>query len=106
MVVVPLETARRRPSNSQSMPPGAVQQCLGGRGRCQQPVQCAGRDRGCCASGTRSSRCEDDFAVRNISQIVATRTATTNLMSKLLGAVAGICLIIGGIGIMNIMLVW
>ena len=48
---------------------------------------------------------EDDFNVRNISQIVATRTATTNLMSKLLGAVAGICLIIGGIGIMNIMLV-
>ena len=36
---------------------------------------------------------------------MATRTATTNLMSKLLGAVAGICLIIGGIGIMNIMLV-
>ena len=43
--------------------------------------------------------------MRNISQIVATRTATTNLMSKLLGAVAGVCLIIGGIGIMNIMLV-
>src|SRR3546814_11659490 len=48
---------------------------------------------------------DDDFRVRNISEIVATRTATTNLMSKLLGAVAGICLVIGGIGIMNIMLV-
>ena len=48
---------------------------------------------------------EDDFNVRTISEIVATRTATTNLMSKLLGAVATICLIIGGIGIMNIMLV-
>ena len=48
---------------------------------------------------------DDDFSVRNISEIVATRTATTNLMSKLLGAVATICLIIGGIGIMNIMLV-
>src|SRR5690606_3471955 len=48
---------------------------------------------------------EDDFRVRNISEIVATRTATTNLMSKLLGAVATICLVIGGIGIMNIMLV-
>src|SRR5690606_7974458 len=48
---------------------------------------------------------DDDFAVRNISEIVATRTATTNLMSKLLGAVATICLVIGGIGIMNIMLV-
>ena len=57
------------------------------------------------ALGNRGDDVDDDFAVRNISQIVATRTATTNLMSKLLGAVAGICLIIGGIGIMNIMLV-
>ncbi|MFT4178185.1 MAG: FtsX-like permease family protein, partial [Thermomonas sp.] len=43
--------------------------------------------------------------VRNISEIVATRTATTKLMSLLLGAVATISLIVGGIGIMNIMLV-
>jgi putative ABC transport system permease protein len=43
--------------------------------------------------------------VRNISEIVATRTATTRIMSLLLGAVAGISLIVGGIGIMNIMLV-
>src|SRR5690606_14399766 len=48
---------------------------------------------------------DDDFRVRNISEIVATRTATTNLMSKLLGAVATICLVIGGIGIMTLMLV-
>ena len=48
---------------------------------------------------------EDDFNVRNISEIVATRTATTKLMSLLLGAVATISLIVGGIGIMNIMLV-
>ena len=48
---------------------------------------------------------EDDFSVRNISQMVATRTQTTRLMSLLLGAVATISLIVGGIGIMNIMLV-
>ncbi len=48
---------------------------------------------------------EDDFNVRNISQMVATRTQTTRLMSLLLGAVATISLIVGGIGIMNIMLV-
>ncbi len=48
---------------------------------------------------------EDDFTVRNLSQMVATRTQTTRLMSLLLGAVASISLLVGGIGIMNIMLV-
>ena len=48
---------------------------------------------------------DDDFAVRNIAEIVATRTQTTRLMSLLLGAVASISLVVGGIGIMNIMLV-
>ena len=106
MVVVPLETARRRLSNSQSMPPGAVQQISLGvddprnLGSTQAEIEALLRQRHKIDPGA-----EDDFAVRNISQIVATRTATTNLMSKLLGAVAGICLIIGGIGIMNIMLV-
>jgi len=106
MVVVPLETARRRLSSSQSMPPGAVQQISVGiddvrnLGSAQSEIEGLLRQRHKIDPGA-----EDDFAVRNISQIVATRTATTNLMSKLLGAVAGICLIIGGIGIMNIMLV-
>src|SRR5690606_18766620 len=48
---------------------------------------------------------DDDFRVRNMSEIVATRTATTRLMSWLLGAVATISLVVGGLGIMNIMLV-
>src|SRR5690606_13724811 len=45
------------------------------------------------------------FRVRNIAEIVATRTQATRLMSLLLGAVATISLVVGGIGIMNIMLV-
>ncbi len=48
---------------------------------------------------------EDDFSVRNLAQMVATRMQTASLMSLLLGAVAGIALLVGGIGIMNIMLV-
>ena len=106
VVVVPLETARRRLANSQSMPPGAVQQISVGvddarnLASAQSEIESLLRQRHKIEPGA-----EDDFAVRNISQIVATRTATTNLMSKLLGAVAGICLVIGGIGIMNIMLV-
>ncbi len=48
---------------------------------------------------------EDNFTVRDMSQIVSTLTATTTLMTGLLGAVAAVSLLVGGIGIMNIMLV-
>jgi putative ABC transport system permease protein len=48
---------------------------------------------------------EDDFTVRDMKQIAETQTATTTLLTGLLGAVAGVSLLVGGIGIMNIMLV-
>ncbi|TAK39350.1 MAG: FtsX-like permease family protein [Lysobacteraceae bacterium] len=106
VVMVPLETARRRLMGTMGLPPGAVMQValtVGDArdlGYVQTAVEGLLRQRHQVRPGE-----EDDFRVRNISEIVATRTATTNLMSKLLGAVATICLVIGGIGIMNIMLV-
>jgi putative ABC transport system permease protein len=48
---------------------------------------------------------EDDFTVRNQEEIAAAQTATTETMTALLGGVALISLVVGGIGIMNIMLV-
>ncbi len=48
---------------------------------------------------------EDDFSVRNLTAIAETAAATTRVMSILLGTIAAISLIVGGIGIMNIMLV-
>ncbi len=47
----------------------------------------------------------DDFSVRNISQMLEARKKTTSIMSLLLAAIACISLVVGGIGIMNIMLV-
>ena len=47
----------------------------------------------------------DDFTVRDLTQIAATMSSTTSLMTGLLGAVAAVSLLVGGIGIMNIMLV-
>jgi putative ABC transport system permease protein len=47
----------------------------------------------------------DDFSVRNISQMLEARRKTTTIMSMLLGSIAFISLVVGGIGIMNIMLV-
>lgn len=48
---------------------------------------------------------QDDFTVRDMKQIAETQTATTTVLTGLLAAVAGVSLLVGGIGIMNIMLV-
>jgi len=48
---------------------------------------------------------EPDFTVRNQLELAEAATATSRTMTALLGAIAGVSLIVGGIGIMNIMLV-
>ena len=48
---------------------------------------------------------DDDFTVRNQTEITEAMSSTTKVMSGLLAAIASISLLVGGIGIMNIMLV-
>ncbi len=48
---------------------------------------------------------QDDFFVRDMQEIMSTLTGTTRILTALLGAVAAVSLLVGGIGIMNIMLV-
>ena len=48
---------------------------------------------------------DDDFSVRNLTAIANAAAATARVMSLMLGAIASISLVVGGIGIMNIMLV-
>ena len=48
---------------------------------------------------------ENDFTVRNLTQIMETAEQSTKVMTLLLGAIASVSLLVGGIGIMNIMLV-
>ena len=106
VMMVPLETGRRRLLGAMGLPPRAVMPGAltvanaDDLGYVQGEIEALLRQRHGIGPGE-----EDDFVVRNISEIVAARTATTRLMSLLLGAVAGISLIVGGIGIMNIMLV-
>ncbi|MCU0249539.1 MAG: ABC transporter permease [Vicinamibacterales bacterium] len=47
----------------------------------------------------------DDFMVRTLEEMAAMRTETTKTMTALLAGIAGVSLLVGGIGIMNIMLV-
>jgi putative ABC transport system permease protein len=48
---------------------------------------------------------DDDFTIRGQEEIANAATETTRTMTWLLGAIAGVSLVVGGIGIMNIMLV-
>jgi putative ABC transport system permease protein len=48
---------------------------------------------------------ENDFSVRNLTQFIESAKSATSVMTMLLTAVAGVSLLVGGIGIMNIMLV-
>lgn len=48
---------------------------------------------------------ENDFTVRNLASVMAAATETTSTITLLLGNIAAISLLVGGIGIMNIMLV-
>ena len=47
----------------------------------------------------------DDFSVRNMSDVAEAANETNSIMTILLGSIAGVSLLVGGIGIMNIMLV-
>lgn len=48
---------------------------------------------------------EDDFTVRNLTSLMETMTSTTTMLTLFLGSIAAISLLVGGIGIMNIMMV-
>ena len=62
--------------------------------------------RRCCGSviGCRAGD-PDDFTVRTLEEMTTVLTATTNTMTWLLASVAAVSLLVGGIGVMNIMLV-
>jgi putative ABC transport system permease protein len=105
-LVVPLSTAKRRLLGSSGINPDAVQSISLSIARAEDlkfvenEVTSLLRQRHRILPGQA-----DDFGVRNLTELVSARTETTRLMSMLLGAVAVVSLIVGGIGIMNIMLV-
>lgn len=104
VVFVPLRTAQRKLMGSQF--PDTVGSILVKArseeelGKAQEEVTALLNQRHRISNGK-----EPDFTVRNLSEILAVAEQSSKAMSLLLGAVASISLIVGGIGIMNIMLV-
>ncbi|HEY1957097.1 MAG TPA: ABC transporter permease [Polyangiaceae bacterium] len=77
-----------------------VQAMPGETERAEKDITTLLRDRHHLAQGA-----DDDFSIRNLSEIAGAREEGTKTMTTLLASVAAVSLLVGGIGIMNIMLV-
>jgi ABC-type antimicrobial peptide transport system permease subunit len=106
VIVVPLSTYRNR---IQGMSAGRIKRvaAISVKVREGQSMQEAGdkirellRQRHRLQSGA-----DDDFSLRNLTEMLQAQEESSRVMALLLAAVAGVSLIVGGIGIMNIMLV-
>jgi putative ABC transport system permease protein len=101
IVIVPLRMFQRRIAGNSDVSTIWVQAEEGtDTGKVQADIERLLRERRNISIGK-----EDDFSVRDMKQIAQTQTATTTVLTGLLAAVAGVSLLVGGIGIMNIMLV-
>ena len=101
LVVIPLRTFQRRVSGNQEI--GIIQVSVregASTEKVQRDIERLMRDRRHVGKNK-----EDDFNVMDMKEIAKMLTGTTKTLTALLSAVAAVSLLVGGIGIMNIMLV-
>jgi putative ABC transport system permease protein len=104
--LVPLATARRRLFGAEQTVPDNLRTIMvevasaEAMNDAQDEIENLLRQRRHVRPGT-----PDDFQVRNMAELIRARSETQSILSVLLGATAAISLVVGGIGIMNIMLV-
>jgi putative ABC transport system permease protein len=101
LVVIPLRTFWRRVAGNQAVQMIYVSAREGAStSKVQRDIELLMRERRRIAANE-----DDDFNVRDMKEIAEALTGTTKVLTTLLGAVAAVSLLVGGIGIMNIMLV-
>ena len=101
LVIVPLRTLQRRMAGNADV--GNIQVSAregASTEKVQADIERLMRERRKIRAGA-----EDDFNVRDMKEISSALTATTRVLTTLLAAVAAVSLLVGGVGIMNIMLV-
>ncbi|MEW6265157.1 MAG: ABC transporter permease [Thermodesulfobacteriota bacterium] len=101
IVIVPLATLQRRIAGNQEIRMIQVSaKSEASTQKAQKDIERLLRERRRLAPGA-----PDDFTVMDMAEIAETMRTTTKMLTALLGAVAAVSLLVGGIGIMNIMLV-
>lgn len=105
LIFMPLDTVRKRISGRTLASPRAVRSIIvqvadeRDMALVEQELESLLRQR------LRTTGTDDPFRIRNLSEMVETRARTMQIFNGLLAAVASVSLLVGGIGIMNIMLV-
>ncbi len=100
-VIVPIRTFQRRIAGNQDIRMLQISAASAELiPQAQREIEILLRERRHIAAGEN-----DDFMVRDMTEIIETMQSTTKILTTLLGAVAAVSLLVGGIGIMNIMLV-
>lgn len=101
LVVIPLRTLQRRMAGNADVGSILVSAREGvSTEKVQADIERLMRERRKIRPGA-----DDDFNVRDLKEVASTFTSSTRVLTALLGAVAAVSLIVGGVGIMNIMLV-
>jgi putative ABC transport system permease protein len=101
MVIMPVRTVQRRLLGSQDVASVMVQVAPGRSSeRAMSDIQTLMRDRRHIAPGQ-----EDNFAVNDMKELASMLNSVNSVLTGLLSSVAAVSLLVGGIGIMNIMLV-
>jgi putative ABC transport system permease protein len=100
--IVPLSTflSRLSPSLGAYLPGAILVSALSDVPRVQQQVTDLLRERHRIAAGA-----DDDFSIRNLAEVASAQQEGADTLSTLLASIAAVSLLVGGIGIMNIMLV-
>jgi len=104
-VLVPLTTSYHRLSSQRSVHGGITVQTINVQIAGQMEMERAVREISTLIRQRHRIKGEDDFTITNQQETIETLRETTNIFVIFLGAIAGISLLVGGIGIMNIMLV-
>jgi len=106
VILLPISTAKRKVIGSKSANADAVDAIMM-EGKSGNQIQAAQEEAEALLRQRHhlSAAEDDDFSIRNMQEIFAAQETSSRILSVMLAAVASVSLVVGGIGIMNIMLV-
>jgi putative ABC transport system permease protein len=107
VVLLPISTAKRKVIGARSAANGDAVDAIMMQAKSSATIQAAQDETEALLRQRHHLQAseDDDFSIRNLQQLFAAQEASSSIMAMMLAAVASVSLVVGGIGIMNIMLI-